>query len=134
MAKRWLFVIALVCCEASTGKNNVLIWSTLELILGTTKDGNWHKLGLYKLYDFTKGRTDIIVQRMVFHKMKTKYRKWTLVMFAYILDTARVNSSTVFALNQGKGPIKERFFEYTYQILLELAKPTIKIRTKFSCL
>ena len=49
--------------------------STLELILGTTKDDNCHKLGLYKLYDFTKGGTDIVDQRMGFHMTKIKSRK-----------------------------------------------------------
>ena len=62
---------------------------TLEPILGTTKDDNCHKLGLYKLYDLAKGGTDIVDQRMGFHTTKTKSRKWTLVMFAYMLDTAR---------------------------------------------
>ena len=42
-----------------------------------------------------------------------------------MLDIARVNSSTIFALNQGKDPIKEKSFEYTYQIVMELVEPTI---------
>ena len=66
--------------------------STLEPILGTTKNDNCHRLGLYKLYDFTKCGTDIADQRMGFYTTKTKSRKWTLVMFAYMLDIARVNS------------------------------------------
>ena len=32
-------------------------------------------------------------------------------MFAYMLDTARVKSSTIFGLNQGKDPIKGKSFE-----------------------
>ena len=51
-------------------------------------------------------------------------------MFAYILDTARVNSSTTFALNQGKDPIQEKSFEYTYQLVMDLVKPTIEIRNQ----
>ena len=100
---------------------------TLELILGTTKDDNCHKLGLYRLYDFANGGTDIVDQRMGFHTTKTKSRKWTLVMFAYMLDTARVNSWTIFALNQGKDLIMEKSFEYTYQFVMELVKLTIKM-------
>ena len=49
--------------------------STLEPILGTTKNDNCHKLGLYKLYDFTKCGTDIADQRMGFYTTKTKSRK-----------------------------------------------------------
>ena len=97
--------------KSSTGKKNVFTLSTLEPILGTTKDDNCHKLGLYEPYDFTKGGTDIVDQRMGFHTTKTKSRKWTLVMFAYMLDTARVNSSTIFALNQGKDLINGKSFE-----------------------
>ena len=97
--------------KSSTGKKNVFTLSALEPILGTTKDDNCHKLGLYEPYDFTKGGTDIVDQRMGFHTTKTKSRKWTLVMFAYMLDTARVNSSTIFALNQGKDLIKGKSFE-----------------------
>ena len=40
--------------KSSTGKKNVFMLSNLEAILGTTKDDNCHKLGLYKLYDLTK--------------------------------------------------------------------------------
>ena len=90
--------------KSSTGKKNVLMFSTLEPILGTTKDDNCHKLELYKMYDFRKGGTDIVGQGIS--------RKLTLVMFAYMLDTARVNSLTIFALNQGKDPIKKKSFKY----------------------
>ena len=48
-------------------------------------------------------------------------------MFTYMLDTARINSSTIYALNQGKDPIKGKSFEYTYQLLMELVKPTIEM-------
>ena len=40
--------------KTSTGKKNVLMLSTLEPLLGTTKDNSCHKLGLYKLYDFKR--------------------------------------------------------------------------------
>ena len=106
--------LPLYVVKSSMGKKNVLILSILELILGTTKDDNCHKLELYKPYDFKKGGTDIVDQRMGFHTVETKSRKWTLVMFAYMLDTARVSSSTIFALNQGKDPVEGKHFEYTY--------------------
>ena len=37
---------------------------------------------------------------------------------------------TFFAFNQGKGPIKEKSFEYTYQLVMKLVKPTIEIRNQ----
>ena len=52
-------------------------------------------------------------------------------MFAYMLDTALVsNSSTIVALNQGKDPIKEKYFECTYQLVMELVKITIEMRNQ----
>ena len=47
-------------------KKNVILLSTALPILGITKDDGKSKLGIYKVYDFTKGRTDIIDQRMGF--------------------------------------------------------------------
>ena len=49
--------------KSSVGKENVLMLSSLEPILGTTKDANCQKLGLHKLYHLTKGGTDIVEQR-----------------------------------------------------------------------
>ena len=108
------------CCPRILGsyqrEKNVLILSTLESILGTAKNDNCQKLGLYKLNDFTKSGTDIVDQCMGFHTTKTKSRKWTLVIFAYMLDTARANSLTIYALNQGKDPINEKSCKYTYHL------------------
>ena len=55
-------------------KKNVLLLSTLAPMLASTKDDNRNKLALYKLYDFTKGGTDIVDQRMGFHTCKPKSR------------------------------------------------------------
>ena len=74
--------LSLYVVKSSTRKKNVLMLSTLVPIVGTTKDDDYLKLGLYKLYDFTKGSTDIADRRMELHTTKTKFRKWTLVMFA----------------------------------------------------
>ena len=127
MAKIWTFIVVLVCCEVINGKKECPHVVNSCANLGTTKDDNCHKLGLHKLYDFIEGGTDSFDQRMGLHTTKTKSRKWTLVMFAYMLDTARVNSSTIFPLNQGKDPIKEKSFEYTYQLVMKLVKPTTEM-------
>ena len=44
-----------------------MLLSTTPPILGITKDDGKSKLGIYKVYDFTKGGTDIIYQRMGFY-------------------------------------------------------------------
>ena len=46
--------------KTSKGKEKVLMLSTLEPILAVTKDNQKFKPKMYKLYDFTKGGTDII--------------------------------------------------------------------------
>ena len=73
-------------------KKNVIFLSTAPPILGITKDHGKSKLGIYKLYDFTKGGTDIIDQRIGFYTCKLKSRKWTITVFSYVIDMARVNS------------------------------------------
>ena len=78
----------------SSGKKNVLLLSTLDPILGVTKDDEKQKPALYKLYDFTKGGTDIVDQKMGTYTVKSKSRKWTMVAFSYLLDTIRVSSRT----------------------------------------
>ena len=43
----------------STGKKNVLLLSTVEPILGTTKKDDTKRPAVIQLYNFTKGGTDI---------------------------------------------------------------------------
>ena len=75
-------------------------------ILGITNDDGKNKLGIYKVYDFTKGGTDITEQRMGFYTCKSKARKWTITVFSYVIDMARVNLSTTFALQKKYDPCK----------------------------
>ena len=95
--------------KTAKGKKNVILLSTALPILGITKNDGKSKLGIYKVYDFTKGGTDIIDQRMGFYTCKPKSRKWTITVFSYIIDLAHVNSSTAFALQQKYDPSKQDF-------------------------
>ena len=72
--------------KTSSGKKNVIVLSTVEPIQGVSKDEN-KKPAIYKLYDFTKGGTDIVDQKMGSYTCKAKSRKWSMVAFYYILDT-----------------------------------------------
>ena len=56
-------------------KKNVIFLSTTSPILDITKDDGKSKLGIYKVYDFTKGGID-----------KPKSRKWTITVFSYVID------------------------------------------------
>ena len=56
-------VLSSYCVQISNGKKNVLMLTTKQPLLGITKDEK-KKPALYKLYDFTKGGTDVIDYRM----------------------------------------------------------------------
>ena len=92
-------------------KKCILLY-TAPPILGMTKDDGKSKLGIYKVYDFTKGATDVIYQRMTFYTCKPKSRKLTITVFIYVIDMARVNPSTTFALQKKYDPCKQDSFEY----------------------
>ena len=63
--------------NTSKGTKSVILLSTHEPILRTTKDDNKKKPALFKVYDFTKGGTDVIDQRMGI-STRTKSRRWTI--------------------------------------------------------
>ena len=69
--------------------------STLNPILGLTKDDGKSKPAVTKFYDFTKGGADIVDQIMGKHTVKPKSSKWTIAAFSYLLDVACVNASTL---------------------------------------
>ena len=73
---------------------------------------------------------NIVDQKMSFDSCKTKNRKWTLVVFAYLLDTIWVNSATLYALNRNMDPKKQSLFEFGYSLAEQLILPQIRRRNK----
>ena len=118
----------LYAVKTSTGKKNVLLLTTTEPILGVTKDDKREKFRKYKLYDFTKVENGLVDQRIGFLTCKTKSRKWKTVAFSYVLDMARVKSSTIQALSDGKDPLKQHSFKFGFDLMMELVKPFIDQR------
>ena len=98
-------------------KKNVILLFTAALILGIAKNDGKGKLGIYEVYDFTKGGTDIIDQRMGFYTCKPKSKKWTITAFTYVIDMASVNSSTTFALQKKYDLCKQDSFKYCNTLL-----------------
>ena len=76
--------------------------------LGITKNDGKEQPAIYKLYDFTKGGTDIVDQKISYYSTKSKSVKWKMVAFYFILDTSRVNAQTMLALNEKKGSRKNK--------------------------
>ena len=78
--------------------------TTVPPLLATTKDDNKSKPVIYKLYDFSKRGTDIIDYRMGFYSCKSKSKRWAMNAFSYVLDTCRVNASTIYAMKNDLQP------------------------------
>ena len=83
-------------------------------------DDDENKAAFDKFYDFTKGGTDIVDQRMGFYTWKFKSQKWSMVAFSYIVGMARVNSTTLFSLKRNKDPLKQNSFEFGVDIVCSL--------------
>ena len=49
---------------------------------------------------------------------------------AYLLDTCRVNSAAVLALNKGKDPRKQDAFEHGISLVLQLVRPFVEMRSR----
>ena len=122
-----LNVISYLVNTKSSGKRNVLVLSTLNLILGLTKDDGKSKPAIMKFYDFTKGGTDIVEQIMGKHTVKPKSSKWTIAAFSYIPDVACVNASTLSRINnQNKPTQRSKSFEFGWEIAMSLIRPQLQ--------
>ena len=115
--------------KTAKGKKNVMVVSTVEPLMGVTKDDKT-KPAVIKLYDFTKGGTDIVDQKMGAYTTKSKSRKWSKVVFFYLLDTIRVNASTVFALATKKSPTKINSFDFGVELADSLIRPYLTERSQ----
>ena len=112
----------------SSGPRNVLLLTTMKPILAITKDDGKKKPAIYKLYDFTKGGTDIVDQRAESYTCKAKSNRWTLVGFYYVLDICRINASTIMAMNERTDPRKTDSFEFGWSLAEALTRPFITQR------
>ena len=116
--------------KTAKARKNVIMLSTVEPLLGTTMDDEKHKPALIKLYDFTKGGTDIVDQKIGFYTTKTKSRRWTMTAFSYLLDTIRVNAGTIYGLNNTIDPRKVDSFDFIFRLGESLVMPEVSRRPK----
>ena len=89
---------------------------------------NQVKLSIYErkkphalvFYNQTKGEVDVVdlVSAKILTRMKT--RRWTLNVFAFMLDTARTNAKTIVKENTPTKPLS------TFQFTWELGKSLIR--------
>ena len=85
----------------SKGMKNIVVLCTIPNLatLGKTKDDEKEKPAAIKVYDFSKGGTDISDQRCGSYTCATKTRRWPNKMLGYTLYVTRVNAQSVYFLN-----------------------------------
>ena len=110
-------------------KKNVLALASTPPLLGTTIDDNKNKPALLKLYDFTKGGADIVNQIIGAYSVNSRSKRWTISSFSYLLDTARVNSQTLWSLANGKKHVNTNSFDFALQLADDLVRPFIEKRS-----
>ena len=114
----------------SNGWKNVLMLSTMQPLLGVTRDDDKKNPALYKFYDFTKGGTDIVDQKIGSYTCKAKSPKWKMIGLYYILDTIRINATTLLALTEKKDPKKMNSFNVGWELAMSLVVPNILRRKR----
>ena len=77
---------------------------------------------------FLQEGTDIMDQRCDVNTTTSKTRKWTKKIFFFTLDNVRVNSQTVFFLNQGKDPRKQDTWKLGWDLAMALIMPHMRKR------
>ena len=123
----------LVLCSYTTkskskGKKSVLVLSTMLSLMGITRDGEKLKPAFIKFYDFIKGGTDILDQKIFRYSCKSVTRMWTMVHFFFLLDTIRCNALTMYAIKYGKPLGKINAFDIGWDLVMSLVKPFIEVR------
>eukprot|EP00112_Aurelia_sp_Birch-Aquarium-sp1_P021632 Seg5874.3 transcript_id=Seg5874.3/GoldUCD/mRNA.D3Y31 product="hypothetical protein" protein_id=Seg5874.3/GoldUCD/D3Y31 len=122
-------VLSSYCPSTAKGLKNVLLLATVQPILGVTKDDDKEKPAQYKLYDFTKGGTDVVDLKMASSTSKPKSNRWPIVAFSFIIDEARVNANTIYALNKKTLPTKISSFDFAWDMAKSLTIPQIEQRS-----
>ena len=112
----------------SKGNKNVLVLSTLQPLLGVTKDDGKCKLAVIKFNDFTKGSTDVMDMKMAKYSCKALTHRWAMVSFYFLPDAIRCNTLSLFAVKHGKSLRAVDSFESCWDLVMNLVTPFISER------
>ena len=102
----------------------------MQPLLGVTRDDDKKNPTLYKFYDFTKGGTDIVDQKIGSYTCKAKSPKWKMIALYYILDTIRINATTLLALTEKKDPKKMNSSNVGWELAMLLVVTNILRRKR----
>ena len=123
-----LYLTSYAVRTKSKCKKNVLVLSMMRPLPGATQDDGYHKPTIIKIYDFTKGGTDIADQLNNYHTCRFRTFRWDVVALFYMLDTIRVNSKTIWCIKQGPDVQKLKFFDFAWELAIQLIEPFIRSR------
>ena len=125
------YSVAIICGENQVKEKNILLSATTRPLLGIAKDDGKKKPAQYKLYNFTEGGTAECDKRSESYCCKPKSKKWTIVALCYVLDMARINAGTIFALNHNESPWKSPLssFDFGCNLTQVFILPFIKARS-----
>ena len=121
-------LITYILKTKSKGKENVLLLSTVRPVKKKTKDDKKDKPAIYKLYDFTKGATDIMDQMNDFYTTHAKTCRWSVLAFYYMLDTIQVNAKWLWCIKHKKSFSKISTFDIAFELANALVMPFFEQR------
>ena len=97
-------------------------------LMGITRDDEKQKPVIIRFYEFIKGGTDILDQKIFRYLCKSVTRMWAVVHFFFLLDTIRCNALTMYAIKYGKPLGKINAFDIGWDLVMSLVKPFIEAR------
>ena len=123
-----LYLTSYAVRTKSKGKKNILVLSTMRSLPGATRDDGYHKPAIIKLYDFTKGGTDILDQLNDYHTCRSCTFRWDVVALFYMLGTIRVNSETIWCIKHGLDVQKFKSCDFAWELAMQLIKLFVRSR------
>ena len=107
------------------GKKNILALATMRNQMKLCIDETKKPYALV-FYDHTKGGVDVVdlISAKMSTRMKTK--RWTLNIFAFMLDIARTNAKTIVKENTPTKPLNT--FQFTWELGKSLVRSCIQRR------
>ena len=120
---KWLWLPIL--WKTKVRAKNILVLCTIPNLgtLGVTFDDSRDKFAVIKVYEFTKGGTDIAYQKVDWATNNTKSRKWVNKIICYMLGITRVNAQTLLELVRKENLSLSDSFNFAWNLVLQLVTP-----------
>ena len=80
-------------------------------LMGITRDSGKQKPSIIKFYDFTKGGTDVMDEKISKYSCKSLTHRWTMSHFFLLMDTIRCNVMVLHVIKHKKPLRKSSSFD-----------------------